>query len=341
MNDPVIRFVDTERTFGDVTALARLSLEMPTNAISVILGPNGAGKTTAMRLITGALPPSGGAVEVFGLTPTSADGEEVRRRCGVVTAKPSLYDRLTGRDNLGYAAELFGLGRGAVAEARIADASARFGIVDALDQQVGGYSTGMKTRLALARSILHDPELLLLDEPTSGLDPESAAAVLELIKAMTADGRSVVLCTHLLSEAEGLADLVVVMEGGRLMVSGRPVELAERHWPKPVVRFTAAGPYELDCMTAWPEVLAYERTANVATVTVTDNAAIPDLVTRLCAGGARLLAVDPYRPTLEDLYFAERRVANERAALEAAAAVVNGTDDGSSPDRGLATVSAP
>ena len=97
---------------------------------------------------------------------------------------------------------------------RIRAAAGRFGIVDALDQQVGGYSTGMKTRLALARSVLHDPELLLFDEPTSGLDPESSHAVLDLIREMTGEGRTVVMCTHLLIEAEGLADQIIVLEAG-------------------------------------------------------------------------------------------------------------------------------
>ena len=154
-----------------------------------MLGPNGAGKTTALRLITGALDPDGGAVRVFGLDPGRvADGEAVRARCGVVTAKPSLYDRLSGLDNLRYAAELYGLGRGRPVDRRLRAAAAQFGIDEALDQAVGGYSTGMKTRLALARAVAHDPELLLLDEPTSGLDPESAAAVLELVRAMTGAG---------------------------------------------------------------------------------------------------------------------------------------------------------
>ena len=171
---PVVSLVDVHRTFGDNPALAGLDLTVPEAAITVLLGPNGAGKTTAIRVITGALGPDRGDVRVFGLDP-SVDGESVRRRCGVVSAKPALYDRLSGWDNLLYSAELYGLGRGATAAGshprRGRSASS---IEHALDQQVGGYSTGMKTRLALARSVLHEPDLLLFDEPTSGLDPESS-----------------------------------------------------------------------------------------------------------------------------------------------------------------------
>src|SRR5204862_2534018 len=211
-----------------------LGLTVPAAKITVLLGPNGAGKTTAIRMITGALNPDAGTVQVFGQDP-NVDGEAVRRRCGVVSAKPSLYDRLSGFDNLAYSAELYGLGRGAATRDVIHAAAARFGIDHALDQQAGGYSTGMKTRLALARSVLHGPELLLFDEPTSGLDPESSHAVLEMIREMTATGATVVMCTHLLLEAEGLAAQVVVLEEGHALISGTPGELTERFWPGAVV----------------------------------------------------------------------------------------------------------
>ncbi len=134
-----------------------------------------------------------------------------------------------------YAAELYGLGPGAPIE----EAAARFGIDHALDQRVGGYSTGMKTRLALARAVLHGPDLLLLDEPTSGLDPESSRAVLHMIDEIAAQGRTVVMCTHLLVEAEGLADQVVLMENGRTLVSGSPDELVRLVWPRPSVLLDA------------------------------------------------------------------------------------------------------
>src|SRR5205085_268921 len=216
---PVIHLDGVAKSFGANKALDDLHLVVPEGEITVLLGPNGAGKTTAIRMITGAFSPDAGTVRVFGLDP-EVDGESVRSRCGVVSAKPSLYDRLSGWDNLRYSAELHGLGRGAEVDARIAECSGRFGIDAALDGQVGSYSTGMKTRLALARSVLHRPTLLLYDEPTSGLDPESSFAVLEMIREMTADGRTVLMCTHLLLEAEGLAERVIVLEEGTDLVSG-------------------------------------------------------------------------------------------------------------------------
>lgn len=307
MSEPVVALDAVDRSFGTVPALAGLTLAVPARRITVLLGPNGAGKMTAIRMITGALAPDRGAVRVFGLDPAAGGpGEEVRRRCGVVSAKPALYDRLSGWDNLAYAAALYGLA-GAV-DGAIRAAAARFGIDHALDQQVGGYSTGMKTRLALARSVLHRPELLLFDEPTSGLDPESSHAVLELIREMTAEGTTVVMCTHLLLEAEGLADHVVVMEGGADLVAGTPGDLAARYWPGAVVRIGAEDPSSLDALAAVPGVLGGDWHADRSlAVRLDDLGRVPDLVAALASAGARVTRVEPVTPTLEDLYFAVRR----------------------------------
>ena len=292
------------RHFGQVEALAGLSFEVPENSITVLLGPNGAGKTTAIRMITGALKPDSGSVRVFGLDP-DVDGEEVRSRCGVVSAKPALYDRLCGFDNLAYSAELYGLGRGEKVADRIRAAAHRFGIEHALDSHVGGYSTGMKTRLALARSILHEPELLLFDEPTSGLDPESSHAVLEMIREMTADGRTVLMCTHLLMEAEGLAEQIIVLEDGDDIVSGTPLELTRRFWPNAVVRLAAEDPATLEAARDVPGVRTFTP-GDPAVVQLDDERRIADLVAALTASGVRLTRVEPLQPTLEDLYFAVR-----------------------------------
>ncbi len=302
----VVDVVDVSRYFGQVAALSDLDLQVPCGQITVLLGPNGAGKTTAIRLITGALKPDRGSVRTFGVSPDTS-GESVRMRCGVVSAKPALYDRLSGHDNLEYAAELYGLGRHA--GDRIEAAATRFGIQHALDQQVGGYSTGMKTRLALARSILHDPDLLLFDEPTSGLDPESSAAVLRLIRQMTEEGRTVVMCTHLLVEAEGLADRVIILESGTDLMAGSPAELIGRYWPDDLVLFDAEDPSRLRQLAGLPGVLGLEPAnagAGPVEVHVDDIARIPDLVSALASAGVRVTRVERHEPTLEELYFAVR-----------------------------------
>ncbi len=305
---------NVSRRFGTVQALDDLTLEAPSGQITVLLGPNGAGKTTAIRMVTGALEPDTGQVSVFGLDP-AVDGEEVRRRCGVVSAKPALYDRLSGYDNLRYAADLYGIAGDP--DRRIRECAERFGIAHALDNQVGGYSTGMKTRLALSRSILHGPELLLFDEPTSGLDPESAAAVLALIRQMTTDGHTVLMCTHHLLEAEGLADRVIVLDGGTDLLSGAPTELCRRYWPDPVVKFEAVDPTGLEALKRLPGVRRFDggdgHPGSPLVTHVQSLDRVPELIEGLMANGVRLTRVEPWEPTLEDLYFAVRAEHHEAA----------------------------
>jgi ABC-2 type transport system ATP-binding protein len=298
----VVDVVHARRAFGGIVALADFNLQVPKGTVAVLLGPNGAGKTTAVRIITGALEVSLGHVRVFGAD-TVTDGEAIRSRCGVVSAKPALYERLTGRDNLRYAADLFGLGD----RAPIEEVATRFGINHALDLRVGGYSTGMKTRLALSRAILHDPELLLLDEPTSGLDPESSHAVLKLIGELASSGKTVVMCTHLLLEAEGLADQIVILEAGCDAMSGTPEELIRKFWPVPEVILRAEQPADLDQVKTWDGVVGYERNGGPARVALDSVARVPDIVAALAAAGVRLTHVTPHEPSLEELYFEVRR----------------------------------
>ncbi len=188
MSESAVSLDNALRTFGRVRAVDGLHLDVPAGTVAVLLGPNGAGKTTTVRLITGALKIHGGDISVLGLDP-AAFGEEIRRRTGVVPPKPALYDRLTGYENLAYTADIWRVSR-----KKITEAAERFGIAYALNDDVGGYSTGMRTRLALARAVIHDPEILLLDEPTAGLDPESSRAVLDLIRELAGRGRTIISC---------------------------------------------------------------------------------------------------------------------------------------------------
>jgi len=294
---PVVDLQGVARAFGRVVAISNLTMTVPRGTVTVLVGPNGAGKTTAVRLITGALRPQSGSIRVFGENPLT-NGESVRSRCGVVAAKPALYDRLTGRDNLRYAAQLYGVGVGAPVE----EAAERFGITNALDLRVGGYSTGMKSRLALARAILHDPELLLLDEPTAGLDPEAARAVLALIDWMASTGKTIVMCTHLLLEAEGIADQVVIVDRGASIVAGSPEDLAHRYWPPTVVLDAEDRERLFSSIDRLEGIVSCERNGH-ALLELDDLKRIPDLVLALTKAGIRLTRVEPQTPSLEELYF--------------------------------------
>ena len=221
---------------------------------------------------------------------------------------PALYDRLTGYDNLrggGARARLFDVPASRIDE-RIDEEAERFGITAALEMRVGGYSTGMRARLALARAMLHEPDLPLLDEPTAGLDPESARAVLALIEKLAEQGKAVLMCTHVLLEAEGLADAVVVLDRGRTLVAGSPEQLTRRYWPGARVVLDAENPSLLDEAQGLPHVRSYNRNG-AATVELTDPGRVPDLIDALVGAGVRLRRVEPQTPTLEQLYFAIRR----------------------------------
>lgn len=310
MTSSAIELTGVTRSFGEVRAVDHLDLSIPAGSVAVLLGPNGAGKTTTVRLITGALSVDEGRIDVLGLDPVT-DGDELRRRCGVVPPKPALYDQLTGTDNLNFAADIFGVSR-----TNVAEAAARFGIEHALEQRVGGYSTGMRTRLALARAVLHDPEVLLLDEPTAGLDPESARAVLALVRELAERGRTIVMCTHLLHEAEGIADQVVLMGAGTAHAAGAPADLARLYLNDPIVIIDAENRTLLEPLVGHPAVI--DATWNGALHLRLDSLdVLPDLVSQAVAGGARLTRVEPQAATLETLYFEmQRRIRDETQRRE-------------------------
>ena len=297
---PAISFSSVHKRFGDVHALDNVAFSAPAGSVTVLLGPNGAGKTTTVRLTTGALIAESGDIQVLGLDPI-ADGDEVRSRVGVVPPKPAFYDQLTGWENLQFAATIFESD-----ERSAREAAQRFDIDDALDKAVGGYSTGMRTRLALARAVIHDPEVLMLDEPTAGLDPESARAVLELITELADRGRTIIMCTHLLHEAEGIADQVVLMDHGQVRAHGNPGDLTRTYMPDPIVIMDAEDRTSLDFLEQLDGVLGV-RTDSGFYVTVDTIDRIPDIVIEMVKRGVRPTRIEPLTPTLEDLYFQMQR----------------------------------
>ena len=299
----VVSLREVTKMFSGVEALKGLNINVPRGHITVLLGPNGAGKTTAIRTITGALPSDGGVVRTFGLDPV-ADGETVRTRCGVVSAKPALYDRLSGWDNLDYSAALYG-----VADNRsdhIRESAERFQISDALDQLVGGYSTGMKTRLALAEHSCTNPNCCCSTSRRRGWTLSLRTRFWRSFASSPADDTTVVMCTHLLVEAEGLADQIVMLDDGVNLLEGSQRELIRRYWPKTIARFDAEDRSTLDILASLPAVVSYERDG-AATVELQNDEAIADCVQHLVGAGVRLTLVEPHVPSLEELYFRVRR----------------------------------
>lgn len=228
-SDIAIRTENLTRYFGEHLALDRLSIEVRKGEVLALLGPNGAGKTTTVRLLNGVLAAHHGSAQVLDIDP-SVDPNALRRRTGVLTEHAGLDDRLTAAENLYAVARIRGMDS-THARARIAELLERFGMADRADVRVAGASTGQRKRIALARSLLHDPEVLFLDEPTSGLDPSAIRDVVDLINSLAGEhGRTVVLCTHFLGEADELADRMAILHHGQLEAFGRPSELAAQLW---------------------------------------------------------------------------------------------------------------
>ena len=304
--DPIIALDGLTRRFGDVVAVDDLTLEIFPGEVFGFLGHNGAGKTTTVRLLNGLLAADGGSVRVLGLEPLQ-DGPALRRRTGVLTETPSLDERLSGRENLEIYAELYGVPISEVA-GRIENLLEGFELAHRADEKAGAYSKGMKQRLALARALLHEPDILFLDEPTSGLDPVGARRVHELITRLSQEQhRTVLLCTHNLAEAQQLCGRVAVLEHGRLVALGTPAELARKLGRSQRLEIEVAPeqvPAALEFLkTQFGITDATQRNGTITVIGV-DREVIPGLVAALVGAGVRIYELTPQQPSLEDVYFA-------------------------------------
>ena len=294
------------RSFASGLALDDLTLEVQRGEVLALLGPNGAGKTTTVRLLNGVLNPDRGSSRVLGLDPT-VDGDDVRRRTGVLTESAGLDERLTARENLQFAGRIRGFNR-VDAERRSDELLGRFGMSDRANDQVQGFSTGQRKRLALARALLHDPEVLFLDEPTSGLDPTATRDVVELIGSLaTEQGRTVIVCTHFLGEAGRLAHRMAVLHRGRLQAFGRPDELASELWTGLEAELDLGAPIDeraLALVQAVDGVTGATPSMDGVHVRVRDRDVVAVVVATLVGREVPVYSAVPRTPTLEDVYFA-------------------------------------
>lgn len=293
------------RHFGAVVAVDHLTLEVQAGEIFGFLGHNGAGKTTTVRLLNGVLAPTSGTAWVLGLAPME-QGPALRRRTGVLTETPSLDERLTGRENLEIHAALYGVPRREIG-ARVKELMEVFQLDDRAEEKASDYSKGMKQRLALARALIHRPQLLFLDEPTSGLDPVATRLVHDTITHLSHDEeRTVFLCTHNLDEAQKLCDRVAVLEHGKVVALGTAAELAGKIGRSQRLELeVACGDEEtaLRLLTEAPGVSAHRENGTIVAAGA-EWAAIPGLVTSLASAGVRIYRVAPQEASLEDTYFA-------------------------------------
>lgn len=303
---PVLEANGLTRRFGEVTALDGVSFSIPAGQVVGLLGHNGAGKTTTIRLLNGLLSPSSGSARTLGRDPWE-EGPAVRARSGVLTETPSLDERMTARESLRFWAELWNVPREEVTQ-RIGDLLERFDLAARADDRVGGYSRGMRQRLALTRTLLHDPPLLFLDEPTAALDPIASINVRDMVRTLAAGGeRTILICTHNLAEAQELCDRVIILRRGRVVADGTPAQVTDAASIPVGVEIEVDADHAEDAMR-----IAAARAPGGATspgpglmrLDGLARDAIPILVAELVAAGASIYRVSPEQVTLEDAYVA-------------------------------------
>ena len=227
MNQSAIHTLNLTRDFASIRAVDNVNLTVPRGSLFGFLGPNGAGKTTMLRLLLGLLEPTAGEATVLGFN-SRTQADEIRSCCGALLEHTGLYERLSAEDNLDFFGRIWQMPR-AERLARNKELLVHLQLWERRKEAVGQWSRGMKQKLAIARTLLHHPQLIFLDEPTAGLDPISALALRQDLMALAErEGVTVFLTTHNLAEAEKVCQQVGIIRGGQLLAVGTPHELRAR-----------------------------------------------------------------------------------------------------------------
>lgn len=287
------------RRFGARVAVEDLSFGLERGEIFALLGPNGAGKTTTLRMLAGLIAPTSGAIEVDGEVMSKDTAPRLRSRIGFLTEAPGLWDRLTVRQNLSVYARLYGL---PYPDRTVDEALEMFGVRDRAGDAAALLSKGLKQRVALARTLLHRPDIVLLDEPTAGLDPESARDVRQLVLRLRDERRAVLMSTHNLDEVERVADRVAVMRS-RLVALDTPAALRSRLFGERLLVVIGQPADAFVSPAAGPGIADVRADGSALSIGVDDAARrAPEIVRRLVAAGADIQSVSPDTPTLEQVY---------------------------------------
>jgi ABC-2 type transport system ATP-binding protein len=322
------------RDFGRVIAVHDLSFRVADGEIFGLLGPNGAGKTTTVRMLAGLIRPTAGTATVNGHT-LGEGSQRIRALTGILTESPGLHDKLTARQNLEFYGRLYGL-RGTDLQRAVDRYLDVVGMGEHGRRRVGGFSKGMRQKIAIARALLHEPEVIYLDEPTSGLDPSAAKTVRDFVATLRELGRSVVVCTHNLDEAERLCDRIGIMQGTLLRVD-TPAGM-RRHGRNATVRVELNGAPDpqsyVERLAHLPFVIGVQpRDGGSLLVELNDpHRETPDLVATLVGEGARITGVREEAATLEEVYLelvgeVGERDATASASSSAPSSAVAGEDE--------------
>ncbi|MCO6452154.1 MAG: ABC transporter ATP-binding protein [Caldilineales bacterium] len=284
---------------GKLTAVDDLSIDVARGEIFGFLGPNGAGKTTTIRMLTCLIGPTDGEAQVNGHK-VGQDNAAIRRSVGILTETPGMYDNLSAAYNLRFFARLYGV---ADVDGQVEKYLKMMGLWSRREDEVGSFSKGMRQKLALARALLHEPDLVFLDEPTSGLDPEAARMVRDFIAELRDQGRTVFLCTHNLDEADRLCDRIGVFRT-RLLALDTPANLRRQLFGRQVVfHLRALLPGLVEAVIALPDVISAEAIDAKLVVRVADpEQTNPAIIRALVDVDADIQFVGELRHSLEEVY---------------------------------------
>ena len=292
----------------EFVAVSGVSFAIQQGEIFGLLGPNGAGKTTTIRMLSTLLEPTGGAATVNGYD-IARQAPLVRQNLGaVLTGERSIYWKLTGRENLEYFAALYHLPP-QVAKRRVGELLERLDLANRADENVERYSSGMKQRIAIAKALLANPPVLLLDEPTIGLDPQSARNLRELILEIKNEGRTILLTTHYMEEADQLSDRIGIIDQGRIIALDTPANLKRSihqldSLHLEVENFEPSLVETLELLPTVQNVISHagEPTWSLALHTTDSRALLPEVIDLVGSRGGQIRAMQVAQPTLEDVF---------------------------------------
>ncbi len=297
-NAPAVQVNGLSKWYGSVVAVNDVSLEIYPG-VTGILGPNGAGKTTLLHMIAGLAAPSEGVVKVLGQAVRG--NPQLYRRIGIMSEHDALYPFMTGRDFVALAARLQGIESGEAVDRAVEEV----GLTEVKDRKIGGYSRGMRQRIRLAATIVHDPEVLVLDEPLNGADPRQRLHFGELVQEYAAAGRTVLISSHILEEVESLAGQILLMVSGKLAAAGDYRTIREKLDERPFkVRVAASKEREMAAALLSSGLVTSVSLEDGAIDVLTKNISeFQAAVARLAQeNGSRLYRVEPLDDSLESVF---------------------------------------